>query len=124
MITDLELEKVAAAIERALLRSDDSAGWPQVERLRLHSDLLDRLAAAQRNWTGSLSRQAELVRDSAERLADDLNQVASAIASSTEPDVSGAVPEQSTGDSFRPRWVTRAGTLPRPGEVVPSGTAW
>ncbi len=78
MITDLELERVAAAIERAFRRSGDAGGggWPQVERLRLQSDLLDRLAASQRHGTGSLSRRAELVRDAAERLADQLNQVA------------------------------------------------
>jgi hypothetical protein len=73
MITDLELERVAAAIERALRRPGDSrpsddryTSWTHVERLRLHADLLDRLAAAQRHWTGSLSRRAELVRDAAE----------------------------------------------------------
>jgi hypothetical protein len=89
MITDLELERVAAAIERALRRPGDasSADWTEVERLRLQSDLLDRLAAAQRHWTGSLSRRAELLRDSAERLADELNRVTSAIAKdlSTQP---------------------------------------
>lgn len=78
MITDLELERVAAAIERAFRRPAEE-NWTQVERLRLQADLLDRLAAAQRHWSGSLSRRAELVRDAAERLADDLNQVTSSI---------------------------------------------
>lgn len=122
MITDLELERVAAAIERALFRSGSSTDWTQVERLRLQSDLFDRLAAAQRNWTGSLSRRAELLRDSAERLADELNHVASALAHST-PDR-----WEQSADAFdgppQPRRMTRAGTLPVPGEVVPSGPSW
>ncbi|GAA2810152.1 hypothetical protein [Saccharopolyspora taberi] len=73
MITDLELERVAAAIERTLRGPAGAAGWEQVERLRLQSDLLDRLAAAQRHWSGSISHRAELVRDAAERMADELN---------------------------------------------------
>ncbi|GAA0511558.1 hypothetical protein GCM10011581_01740 [Saccharopolyspora subtropica] len=79
MITELELERVAAAIERAFggpVRCD----WAQVERLRLQADLFDRLAAAQRHWSGSLSRRAELLRDAAERMADELNRVPGAIA--------------------------------------------
>ncbi len=81
MITDLELERVAAAIERALRESGraEPATWTQVERLRLQADLLDRLAAAQRHWSGSLSGRAELVRDAAEQLADELNRVDAAL---------------------------------------------
>ncbi|CAL99920.1 hypothetical protein A8924_0974 [Saccharopolyspora erythraea NRRL 2338] len=74
MITDLELERVAAVIERVLRRRDGTATWEQVERLRLQSDLLDRLAAAQRHWGGSIGGRAEMVRDAAERLADELNR--------------------------------------------------
>lgn len=122
MITDLELERVAAAIERSLFRAAGGTDWAQVERLRLHSDLLDRLAAAQRHWTGSLSRQAEIVRDSAERLADELSTVSGAL-TSTAPD-RGGVPTQPAGESFRPRRVTKAGVLPVPGEAVSSGPAW
>ncbi|MER7015550.1 hypothetical protein ABT324_29300 [Saccharopolyspora sp. NPDC000359] len=79
MITELELERVAAAIDRAF-RHPEAADWAAVERLRLHADLLDRLAAAQRHWSSSLSRRAELVRDAAERMADELNHVTNAIA--------------------------------------------
>ncbi|MER7079843.1 hypothetical protein SAMN02982929_07090 [Saccharopolyspora kobensis] len=79
MITELELERIAAAIDRAF-RHPGTADWAAVERLRLHADLLDRLAAAQRHWSGSLSRRAELARDAAERMADELNHVTSAIA--------------------------------------------
>ena len=78
MITDLELERAAAAVERALRGPAGATGWEQVERLRLQSDLLDRLAAAQRHWSGSISRRAELVRDAAERLADELTHAPSA----------------------------------------------
>jgi hypothetical protein len=83
MITELELERVAAAIERAF-RHPAEDSWVQVERLRLQADLLDRLAAAQRHWSGSLSRRAELVRDAAEQMADDLNGVTNAIAVPTD----------------------------------------
>ncbi|MGW1677649.1 hypothetical protein [Saccharopolyspora sp. NPDC002376] len=78
MITELELERVAAAIERAF-RHPGAADWAEVERLRLQADLFDRLAAAQRHWSSSLARRAELVRDAAERIADELNHVTSAI---------------------------------------------
>lgn len=61
MITDLELERVAAVIERVLRRRDGTATWEQVERLRLQSDLLDRLAAAQRHWGGSIGDRKSVV---------------------------------------------------------------
>lgn len=122
MITDLELERIAAAIDRALPRSGNKADWTQVERLRLQSDLLDRLAAAQRNWSGSLSRQAEIVRDSAERLADELTKVSGALASSTS--AREGVAERGSREAGHPRRVTHFGTLPRQGEAVPSGPGW
>lgn len=78
MITELELERVAAAIERGF-RHESDPDWTEVERLRLQADLLDRLAASQRHWSGSLSRRAELLRDAAERMADDLTGVTTAI---------------------------------------------
>ncbi|MEU6269008.1 hypothetical protein [Saccharopolyspora shandongensis] len=92
MITELELERVAAAIERAF-RGPARQDWAHVERLRLQADLLDRLAAAQRHWSGSLSRRAELVRDAAERLADELNQVTTAIAGTDTRTAGDAVVE-------------------------------
>ncbi|GAA4889345.1 MULTISPECIES: hypothetical protein [Saccharopolyspora] len=85
MITELELERIAAAIERAFRRTTEGPSWAEVERLRLQADLVDRLAAAQRHWSGSLSARAELLRDAAERMADELNHVTSAIAA-TPPD--------------------------------------
>jgi hypothetical protein len=78
MITELELERVAAAIERGF-RHEADPDWTEVERLRLQADLVDRLAASQRHWSGSLSRRAELLRDAAERMADDLTGVTTAI---------------------------------------------
>ncbi|GAA4612101.1 hypothetical protein [Saccharopolyspora hordei] len=78
MITELELERTAAALDRAF-REPETTDWTTVERLRLHADLLDRLAAAQRHWSGPVSRRAELVRDSAERMADELTNVTSSI---------------------------------------------
>ncbi|WP_190819008.1 hypothetical protein [Saccharopolyspora pogona] len=86
------------AIEHAL-RPPAGENWTQVERLRLQTDLRS-LAAAQRHWSGSPSRRAEPVRDAAERLADDLNQVTSdrpAETRFTVPKAPGARARPATG---------------------------
>lgn len=77
MITNRDLKKIARAIDGAMtnLADTNEPSWTEVELLRLKADLFDRLAAAGRSWTGTLGRRAELMRDRAERMADQLNEV-------------------------------------------------
>ncbi|MFB9908883.1 hypothetical protein [Allokutzneria oryzae] len=77
MTVDRELGQIAEAIDRAMHRistAQTDPSWEHVEWLRLKADLLDRLAAAQRG-TGQIARRAELIRDRAERMADELTRI-------------------------------------------------
>ncbi|GGM43306.1 hypothetical protein GCM10012275_12830 [Longimycelium tulufanense] len=107
MITDRDLERIAAAIDdamRDIAAAQPRSRWEHVEWLRLKADLLDRLAAAQRSWHGSLAHRAELLRDHAERLADQLTGVLPAEVGPEWP--AGAVPVQgvASGGSVIPLW--------------------
>ncbi|KAA2262948.1 hypothetical protein F0L68_10775 [Solihabitans fulvus] len=78
MSTSDGIDRVAAAIDETMREVSSTplwSPWEHVEWLRLKADLLDRLAAARDGSTGALARRAELVRDRAERLADQLNRV-------------------------------------------------
>ncbi|MCP2259516.1 hypothetical protein LX15_003221 [Streptoalloteichus tenebrarius] len=102
MITDRDLERIATAIDDAMRHTSAArprACWEHVEWLRLKADLLDRLAAAQRSWHGSLSRRAELIRDNAERLADDLTGALTARELEVLPQQGGMARSQAA-----PRW--------------------
>lgn len=76
-----DVAELAGALDRVMREIADRrrwSGWELVEWLRLKADLLDRLAAAQDPDTGGLAHRAELVRDHAERLADQLTRAPTA----------------------------------------------
>jgi hypothetical protein len=78
MIANRDLKKIASAIDDAMTDprvAPTRPNWTEVERLRLKADLFGRLAAAGRSWTNTLGRRAELLRDRAERMAEQLNDV-------------------------------------------------
>lgn len=71
------LERVARALDEVMAHTaatGDLTPWQRVDWLRLHADLLDRLGAAA-GTASPVSGRGELVRDRAERLADQLNHV-------------------------------------------------
>lgn len=75
MITDRQLLGIADAVDATMGEAPGAApdtGWAHVEWLRLKADLLSRLAAAERRSGGELAWRAELIRDEAERTADEL----------------------------------------------------
>ncbi|MBW4718977.1 hypothetical protein [Saccharothrix obliqua] len=69
------LERVAVVLDEVMAEAAATLSpWEQVEWLRLHADLLDRLGAAAGGGS-AVSGRGELVRDRAERMADLLNRV-------------------------------------------------
>lgn len=75
MITDQQLLGIADAVDTTMgdaPGANPETGWAHVEWLRLKADLLSRLAAAERCTGGELAWRAELIRDEAERTADEL----------------------------------------------------
>ncbi|MCP2169296.1 hypothetical protein [Goodfellowiella coeruleoviolacea] len=78
MSAERRLTLIADAIDQAMRQiaiGQIWSPWENVEWLRLRADLLDRLAGVAGADSDALARRAELVRDRAERLADQLNRV-------------------------------------------------
>ncbi|MEJ2859414.1 MULTISPECIES: hypothetical protein [unclassified Saccharothrix] len=71
------LERVAVVLNEVMAETAATGTltpWQHVDWLRLHADLLDRLGAAA-GGNSEVSGRGELVRDRAERLADQLNRL-------------------------------------------------
>ncbi len=81
------LERVAVVLDQVMAETAATGAltpWEQVDWLRLHADLLDRLGAAAGS-SSAVSGRGELVRDQAERLADRLNRLPCALPDNPPP---------------------------------------